>query len=373
MALPDVVTLFCDLAATPSPPGEERAVADQVAAYLDELGLEVSEDDAGAELGATAGNLFARLPPTDADAGTAIFLCAHLDTVPPTDAIEPVVEDGIVRNARPTILGADNKAAVAAMLGGVRRVVEEGLPHAGVELVFTPKEETGLEGANAFDVSRLEARTGFVYDQEGPLGQLVIAAPWSTAIDAVFLGRAAHAGIAPEDGRSAILTAARAIGDLRLGRVDEDSTANVGVIRGGSARNVVCDRCHIEAEARSRDERKLAGLVREMVDSFAFAAAIGECEVETMIEEKYRGYRFRPDDRVVQLAAAALRRVGVEPRETLGGGGADANVFNERGLACLNLSHGVEHFHSPEEHVSVEDLERMVDVTVALVDVARAA
>ena len=373
MALPDVVTLLCELAAIPSPPGQERAVADHVARYLRDLGVEVDEDEAGATVGSTAGNLFARIEAHGTDAGTPIFFCAHLDTVPPTDEIEPVVEQGVVRNARPTILGADNKAAVAVMLEGVRRVVAENRPHSGIELVFTPTEETGLEGARAFDASRLRARTGFVYDQEGPMGQLVLAAPYSTAIDAVFLGRAAHAGMAPEEGRSAIAAAARAIADLRLGRIDDETTANVGVIDGGAARNVVPDRCHVVAEARSRDEGKLAGLVREMVDSFSFAAAIGECEVETILEEKYRGYRFRRDDAVVGLASEAFRRVGVEPQTTVGGGGADANVFNERGLACLNLSHGVEHFHSRDEHVSVEDLERMVDVTVALVDVARGA
>jgi tripeptide aminopeptidase len=372
VALPDVVTLLCELAAIPSPPGEERAVADRVVDYLRALGLDVEEDDAGRVVGSTTGNLLARLEPPNGG-GTPIFLCAHLDTVPPTDVIEPVVEDGIVRNARPTILGADNKAAVAVMLDAVRRIVSEGRPHAGIELLFTPKEETGLEGAKAFDADRLAARMGFVYDQEGPMGQLVLEAPSSIAIDAVFIGRAAHAGMAPEEGRSAIAAAARAVADLRLGRIDDETTANVGVIRGGVARNVVPDRCEIAAEARSRNDLKLTELVHEIVDSFSFAASVSECELETELQEKYRSYRFRSGDPIVELASAALRRAGVEPRPTVGGGGADANVFNAAGLPCLNLSHGVEHFHGRDEHVSVDDLERMVDVTLALVDVARGA
>jgi tripeptide aminopeptidase len=371
VALPDVVTLFCELAAIPSPPGEERRVADRVVAYLDELGLDVDEDGAGALVGSTMGNLLARAAPTDG--GTPIFLCAHLDTVPPTDAIEPLIEDGIVRNARPTILGADNKAAVAVMLEGVRRVLKAGSPHGGIELVFTPKEEVGLEGAKAFDADRLHAQFGYVFDHEGPIGEVVRQAPSSTAIDAVFTGRAAHAGMAPEEGRSAIFAAARAIADLRLGRVDEETTANVGEIRGGTARNIVPDRCVVTAEARSQDERKLADLVQEMLDSFAFAASVAECEVDTELQEKYRGYRLGVDEPAFALALDALRRSGFEPRPVVGGGGADANVFNLRGRPCVNLANGMARIHSSEEHIAVADLERMVDVTLALVDAARGA
>jgi tripeptide aminopeptidase len=365
----DVLALFLELARIPSPPGRERAVADRVSEYLGRVGVDVEEDDAGERIGSTAGNLLARLPATEG--GTAVFFCAHLDTVPPTDAIEPVVADGVVTNARETILGADNKAAVAAMLSAVRRIGEERRPHAGVELLFTPKEETGLEGAKELDDARLAARVGFVYDHAGPIGEVVLAAPSSTAIDAVFHGRAAHAGMHPEEGRSAISAAARALADLRLGRIDEETTANVGTVRGGTARNVVPDRCEIEAEARSCDERKLAELVREMLDSFAFAASIGECELETALEEKYRGYRFRSDDAPVRLAYAALARSGFDPRGIAAGGGADANVFNARGRACANLANGMTRIHSADERIAVSDLESMVEVTLEIVEAAR--
>jgi tripeptide aminopeptidase len=370
VALPDVVSLFTELAAIPSPPGEERAVADRVLAYLDELGLEADEDDAGARIGSTMGNVVARVPATAE--GTPIFLCAHLDTVPPTASIEPVVEDGVVRNAQPTILGADNKAAVAAMLEGARRLLADGRPHAGVELVFTPKEETGLDGAKELDVERLAAPLGFVYDHAGPIGEVVVAAPSSTAIDAVFRGRAAHAGMHPEEGRSAIYAAARAIADLRLGRIDAETTANVGTVAGGTARNIVPDRCTVVAEARSHDDRKLAAVVQEIVDSFTFAASTAECEVDVELTDKYRSYRFRPDDPPVRLAFAALARAGFEPRGIDAGGGADANVFNVAGRPCANLANGMARIHSAEEHISVADLEAMVDVTLALVEQARA-
>jgi tripeptide aminopeptidase len=366
-----VVDLFLELAALPSPPGEERAVADRVTAELRGLGLAVDEDDAGERIGSTAGNLYCRLEPTTE--GTPIFLCAHTDTVSPIASIEPVVEDGVVRNAAGTILGADNKSAVAAMVEAARRVVEGRRPHAGLELVFTPKEEVGLKGAEAFDCSRLRARVGYVYDQAGPIGEIILGAPFSSIMEIVFTGQAAHAGMAPEEGRSAIAAAARAIADMRLGRLDEETSANVGTIAGGVARNVVPDRCVLGAEARSHDERKLADVVQEMLDAATFAASLTGCELETTIEPGFRGYRFRHDDEPVRLARAALQRVGYEPFHSLSGGGADANVFNMRGLACVNLANGAAEIHSPQEHIAVSDLEAMVDVTLALVDEARGA
>ena len=368
-----VLILFLELAAIPSPPGEERAVADLVARYLRDLALDVDEDDAGAQVGSTAGNLLCRIPARGNGGGEPLFLCAHLDTVPPTGRIEPVVEDGVVRNAAGTILGADDKAAVAVMLEATRVLVSEGRPHAGLELLFTPKEEVGLLGAFAFDHTRLEARVGYVYDQAAPIGEVIVGAPAAQAMRVRFHGRPAHSGMYPEEGRSAIAAAARAIADLRLGRVDEETTANVGVIEGGTAGNIVPEWCSFVAEARSHDDGKLADLVQEMLDAFAFAAGVAECEVETDVRRSYRGYRFKRDDLVVRLAREALERTGREPRLALSGGAADANVFNERGLACLNLANGMADIHTPDESIAVADLEAMVDVTLALVDAARQA
>jgi tripeptide aminopeptidase len=366
---PDVLSLFVELAALPSPPGEERAVADRVLDYLRALGLEADEDDAGSRIGSSMGNVLCRIG--GHDGGTPLFFCAHLDTVPPEAAIEPVVgEDEIVRNAGGTILGADNKAAVAVMLEAAARLVENQRAHAGVELLFTPMEEIGLRGAEAFDEQRLQADVGYVYDHAGPVGEIVMAAPHHRRIDVHFHGRAAHAGMYPEEGRSAIAAAARAIADFRLGRLDDETTANVGQIEGGTARNVVPEHCRFVAEARSQDERKLAEVVEEMLETVTFAATLAECEVETQVAASTRGYRFRRDDLAVRLAAAALERAGREPVYGRSGGGADANVFNERGLQCVNLANGMTDIHTPDEHIAVADLEAMVDVTLALVEVA---
>ena len=367
---PEVLDLFTELASVPSPPGEERGVADLVLGYLRDCGLQPDEDGTGASIGSTMGNVYARIEPTTA--GEPLFFCAHLDTVPPTAAIEPVVEEGVVRNGAGTILGADNKAAVAAMLEGVRRILAEGRPHAGIELLFTPKEEVGLVGAYAFDHTRLQARTGFVYDQAAPIGVVILGAPFSQSLEVTFHGRAAHSGMHPEDGRSSIAAAARAISEMRLGRVDEDSTANVGTLSGGTATNIVPEWCTFVAEARSQDERRLADLIQEMQDAITFAAGVAECDVETKARKSYRGYRFAKSDRAVVLAAAALERCGHAVTYELSGGAADANVFNERGLECVNLANGMTDIHTPAEHITVADLEAMVDVTLALVEEALA-
>jgi tripeptide aminopeptidase len=367
---PEVLDLFIELAAVPSPSGQERPVADIVTRYLRDCGLDVDEDGCGPAIDSTMGNLYTRIEPT-AD-GEPLFLCAHLDTVPPTAAIEPAIEDGVVRNAAGTILGADNKAAVAAMLEATRRVLAERRPHPGIELVFTPREEVGLIGAEAFDHTRLRARTGYVYDQAAPIGVVILGAPYSQSLEVTFHGRASHSGMHPEDGRSAIAAAARAISELRLGRIDEESTANVGTITGGTATNIVPEWCTFVAEVRSQDERRLAELVQEMQDAITFAAGVAECDVQTKARKSYRGYRFAKSDRAVTLAATALAACGHEVTYELSGGAADANVFNQHGLECVNLANGMTDIHTPAEHISVSDLEAMVDVTLALVDAALA-
>jgi tripeptide aminopeptidase len=371
VAQDDVVSLFTELAAVPSPPGDERAVADLVAAYMRDLGLDVSEDDAGARIGSNTGNLYARIEGTDG--GTPLFFCAHLDTVPPQAGIEPVLDDGVIRNSAGTILGADNKSAVAVMLEAARRLLSENRPHAGFELLFTPMEEVGLYGAAAFDHDRLDARVGYVYDQAAPIGEIILGAPYSHSVNVKLQGRAAHAGMYPEDGRSAIAAASKAIADFKLGRVDEETTANVGLINGGTAGNIVPEWCTFLADVRSHDQQKLADLVREMLESVTFAASLEDCQVETEVHKSYNGYRFKRDDEAIRIARVGLERAGFEPAFMLSGGGADANVFNERGLACVNLANGMVDIHTPEERISVSDLERMVDVTLALVDVAREA
>jgi len=366
-----VLDLFRDLAAIPSPSGRERPVADRTLAFLRDLGLDPTEDDAGAAIGSDMGNIHVALPPTGGEDGTPIFLNAHLDTVPPTAPIDPELRNGIVVNRHDTILGADNKAAVAVMLAAVADIVRRGRPHAGVELVLTPMEEVGLRGAKAFDTSLLRAAVGYCYDHAAPIGNIVLSAPTQRTVRFRFVGRAAHAGIAPEEGRSAIVAAARAIADMPLGRIDAETTANVGIVKGGIAGNIIPRECTVEAEARSRDAGRLREQVQAMLDAATFAANLAECELESRIEPEYEGYRFSRSDPAVRLAARALEACGREPVYIESGGGADANVWNTRGLQCVNLCNGMAEIHTASEHIAAADLDEMLDVTLALVDAAR--
>jgi len=358
---------FAALCRIPSPFGHERACADVVRAELAAMGVTVEEDEAGRAAGGECGNLLARIPSRRSE--EYVLLCAHLDTVEAAAPIEPVVVDGGWENARDGILGADNKAALAVMLEAARRATVEGAP-VGIELLFTVCEEIGLAGAKAFDAGRLRSRFGYVYDHATPIGEIVVASPTYFRLAADFHGRAAHAGIRPEDGRSAVLAAARAIAAMPHGRLDDQTTANVGHIRAGvpSATNVVPARCSLLAETRSLDGDRVEEVVAAMVDACHDGAAAAECDVDVVVEKLFTGYRVKPSSPALAAAEAALRACGYEPRRIVTGGGSDGNALAEAGFECVNLANGTERNHQPDERVSVAALDGMLDVTFALLD-----
>ncbi|HKE79830.1 MAG TPA: M20/M25/M40 family metallo-hydrolase [Solirubrobacteraceae bacterium] len=359
--------LFAELCAIPSPSGRERGMAERVAADLGALGYEVTEDDAAAQTGADAGNLLARIP---GRSDRWVMLCAHLDTVPHDGVIEPVLVDGGWQSAGDTILGADNKAAVAMLLALAHRTAVEGSP-VGVELLFTISEENGLNGAKAFDTSTLRADLGFVFDHASAVGEVIVASPTFYRLHAAFRGAAAHAGIRPEAGRSAILAAAKAIVAMPQGRIDDETTANVGTIAGGvGGTNVVPEHCWFDAEARSLSDATVEALVAEMVDHCHDAAndPACECDLDLAVERLFSGYRHRTSAPGVVAAEGALRACGYTPRRVLSGGASDANAFEAKGFHCTNIANGTEHNHETRERVSQASLDGMLDVTFALLD-----
>jgi tripeptide aminopeptidase len=365
--LDELRDLFVRLAGIRSPSHEERELADVVTSFLRQAGLEVEEDDSAAVTGCASGNLIVRLP--GRGEGTPLALCAHLDTVPLDRAPTVIVENGIVRSDGHTILGADDKAAVAALLLVLRDLAGQA-PAAGVEVVFTVAEEIGLQGAKALAPEAVRASSVFVFDSEGAPGTVITSAPTLKAVNAEFRGVAAHAGIEPESGRSAVLAAARAVAAMQLGRLDHETTANVGIIRGGSAVNVVPGQCRIRGEVRSRDEARLAAQVEQMLEAIALAAAETGVDVDVDVHEDFRGYRHAPDALPLRIAAAAMAEIGLEQRPIGGGGGSDSNVFNARGLAAVTLGVGFEHVHSPREQIALANLERTYHLAHALVRVA---
>jgi tripeptide aminopeptidase len=361
---------FVRLCEIESPSRREREVVDAVRADLEALGLQVEEDGSGAETGSEAGNLLARIPGPDEDSRT-ILLCAHLDTVPLAGPVEVVNEEGLLSNRHEAILGADNKAAVATILGAARRLAGDGAP-VGVELLFTTCEELALAGAKAFERGRLRSEFGYVFDHASPIGELVLASPTYYRLEADFRGKAAHAGIRPEDGHNAIVAAAKAIAAMEIGRLDDATTANVGEIHGGTAANVVAERCHVVLEARSLEDARAGEVVGSMVDAVTEAASDLECDVETGVERLFRGYKLARTAPVVETAAEALRSSGIEPTFINTGGGSDANALIAAGLPVLNVANGTERNHQPDEAVTVEALETMLDVTLAIVGAAAA-
>jgi tripeptide aminopeptidase len=361
---------FASLCRIESPSRHERSCAEWVIAELDGMGIGVEEDGAGAEVGADAGNLLARI---SGGGPESILLCAHLDTVPLAAPVEPVLVDGGWENANEAILGADNKAAVAVMLEFARRLTRARRPpEIGLELLFTVCEEVALLGAKAFDRQLLLSRFGYVFDHASPVGEIVLSSPTYYRIAAELHGRAAHAGIRPENGRSAIAAAARGIAAMRLGRLDTETTANVGTIAGGTNANVVPERCRVEAEARSLDRSRAEAVATEIVDHFQEAADAGECDLDITLERMFDAYQVSPREPGVALAERALRACGYEPRHIATGGGSDANALQSAGFRCINLANGTERNHEPTERVSVDALEGMLEVAIALFEQAPA-
>jgi tripeptide aminopeptidase len=370
---------FAQLCQIPSVTGDERGVADWITAELRSFGLSVVEDDAGGSTGSNAGNLLVTIP---GRSDRWVMLCAHMDTVPLTAPVEPVLRGDGWENAGEGILGADNKAAVAALVevarmlaggpGGAGGPGEAGASGAevGVELLFTVSEETGLHGAKAFDTGRLRSSFGYVFDHATSLGEVIVASPTYMRITGSVHGRAAHAGLHPEQGVNAIVAAAAGVVAMPQGRLDPETTANVGRIFGGTATNVVAEHCTVEAEVRGISQERVDAVVTEVIDAFQDAADSHSCDLDIGIEKMFTGYRVRSGEPTLVLADRALRRVGYEPREVVSGGGSDANAFRVNGFPVLNLANGTERAHEPGERVSVQALEDGLALVCALLDEA---
>ena len=358
---------FARLCETPSITGDERAVADAVAAELSALGLEVTEDGAAEAARAGAGNLLCRVA---GEGDGWVMFGAHLDTVPHGEPIEVAIENGVFRSAGDTILGADNKAAVTVLVEMACRYSETAPPPIGVEFLFTVAEEQGLRGANALDVGSLRSEFGFVLDHATPIGEIIIAAPTYKRLVADFSGVEAHAGLAPEAGHSAIEAASAAVAAMDLGRLDPETTANVGLIEGGSAPNVVAGSCRLDAEARAIEPGRAEEVLMAMIDTCQWAAGERRCDVDIEVSELFRGYRVKPGERSLAVGREALQRAGVEPVEITTGGGSDANALRLHGYEALLLANGTGANHTSDESVAASELDRMLAVCLAAVEQA---
>jgi len=346
---------FLALVRIDSPSGEEAAVARELQSRLQHLGLAVERN--------AMHNLVAKLP----GKGQAVMLAAHMDTVMPGRGIQPVVKDGVVYSDGSTILGADDKAGVAVILEVLQTVMEKNLPHPPLEIVITVQEESGLVGAKGLDSSRLTARMGVSLDAGGIPGTITVSAPSHDFLSATVLGKAAHAGNQPETGINAIAVAAQAIVDMPLGRIDEETTANIGTIQGGTARNIVPDRVELVGEARSRDKAKLEAQTAKMVHALETAAQSYGAKVDVQVTRCYEAYVFSEAEEVVGRLMAACRAQGVQPHLVPTGGGSDANIFNAQGKQVVNLSAGMSGEHSTDEHIAIADMVTCAQIVLQFV------
>lgn len=361
---------FFELVQIDSETKHEEGIVTVLKEKMENLGFTVVEDGTKEVTGHGAGNLIATLKGTIEGADPIYFTC-HMDTVVPGKGIKPELrEDGYVYSDGTTILGADDKAGIAALFEMARVLKEEGKPHGDIQFIITAGEESGLVGAKAMDPSLLKAKYGYAVDSDGKVGGIVTAAPYQAKLWTTINGKTAHAGVAPEKGVSAINIAAKSIAAMTLGRVDSETTANIGRFEGGQATNIVCDEVHILAEARSINSDKLEKQTAHMVETFERTAAAMGGKAETEVKLMYPGFSFGEDTEVVQTAMEAIRNIGRKPELMTSGGGSDGNVFNGAGVPTVTLSVGYEEIHTKNERMPVEELNKLTELLIEIVSVA---
>lgn len=361
-----VVDEFMELVRFPSTSGNERQIADCLINRLRSLGLEVIEDDAGKKLGWNTGNVIARLPAT-VPGKKKLLLCAHMDHVGPGENIEPYIRDGAIYSKGETVLGADDKAGIVPIMEALRVVLEQKLPHGGLEVLFSVGEENGLNGAKNLDPKLLTADLGYVLDTSGSAGKIVVQAPSQNKIRAVIHGKAAHAGIVPEAGINAIQAAGAAVAQMKSGRIDVETTANVGVIRGGTATNIIPDYVEVLCEARSLNNAKLEAQTQHMRETFEQVTAQWGAKAEVTVENQYQSFKLDEQHAVVQFAVHAAQKIAAQPVLESTGGGSDANFLNAYGLPTAVLGVGMNNVHTTEEYIYIEDLIRSTEFVLAII------
>ena len=385
--------LFLYYSSLPSPSGDERLVADAIVTHLSELNLSVREDESGTAIKGNTGNLYCLVEgladieddlngatasggasldsqvPADIS-GPHILFCAHMDTVPPADDIVPILENGLFRNSKPTILGADDKVAIVALLHAIELLVDSNKNFPTFELLFTVSEETGLSGIKQFDTAIILSPMAAVFDASGPVGGITSKAPTQKSFSVTFRGKAAHAGVEPENGRSAIQAAASSIAKMQLGRIGEETSANIGLIQGGVAGNIVPEWCELKGECRSHNQENLAQVTGDMIQALQLGAAEYGVDVDISLTHEYTAFALPDDSAVVRLSKAALEAIGLVSQIKIAGGGSDANLLNGCGLPTANLDAGMMLVHSSDEYVRLDDLEMLCALILQMIYLA---
>ncbi|MFD3447835.1 tripeptidase T [Microbacteriaceae bacterium 4G12] len=358
---------FLELVQVDSETKHEAEICKVLKEKFSSLGVEVFEDDTTGVTGHGAGNLICTLPATKEGVDT-IYFTSHMDTVVPGKGVKPSIQDGYIVTDGTTILGADDKTGLSAMFEALRVLKEQNIQHGKIEFIITVGEESGLVGAKALDRSRITAQYGYALDSDGKVGEIVVAAPTQAKVNAIIRGKTAHAGVAPEKGVSAITIAAKAIAKMPLGRIDSETTANIGRFEGGMQTNIVCDYVEIFAEARSLINEKMEEQVRKMKEAFETTAEEMGGKAEVEVKVMYPGFKFADGDHVVEVAKRAATKIGRTPSLQQSGGGSDANVIAGHGIPTVNLSVGYEEIHTTNEKMPIEELVKTAEMVVAIIE-----
>lgn len=364
-----LINEFIELVQIDSETKNETEIARVLKKKFSGLGLEVTEDISKEQTGHGAGNLICNLK-GNVEGPAPIYFTSHMDTVVPGQNIKPSIKDGYIVSDGTTILGADDKAGLAAILESVRTLQENNMKHGDVQFIITAGEESGLVGAKALDPSVLKAKYGYAIDSNGDVGDIIVAAPTQAKIFTVMKGKTAHAGVAPEKGVSAITLAAKAIAKMPLGRIDEETTANIGRFEGGQQTNIVCDYVEILAEARSLVPEKMETQVAKMKAAFESVAKEYGGSAEVDVQIMYPGFKQQAGDEVVEVARNAAKAIGRESKLLESGGGSDANVIAGFGIPTVNLAVGYEEIHTTNERIAVEDLVKVTELVTAIIQEA---
>ncbi|NLK43909.1 MAG: M20/M25/M40 family metallo-hydrolase [Tissierellia bacterium] len=361
-----IVSRFIDYVKISSPSYKEADFAKVLKKDMEELGFEVIVDNAGEKAGSNTGNLIGFLKGNkDVD---PIMFCAHMDTVTPCENIEPIIEDGIIKSKGNTILSADDKAGIIGILEGIRYIKENNIPHGDIEVVFTICEEVGLYGSKYLDYSNIKSKMAFVLDASGDIGGVNVQGPAQTQIHAKFHGKAAHAGLSPEKGINAIQVASKAINKMNLLRIDEETTANVGIIRGGTATNIVADYAEMELEARSLKEEKLEKQVAHMVEAMENAAKEFGAEVVIEVKHAYPTFSLDKDEPILNIIKTAMEKINITYKPNTTGGGSDTNILNSKGVKAATLGVGMFNAHSVNEYIGVDDLIKLSKLVASIIE-----
>jgi tripeptide aminopeptidase len=367
-----IKNLLLELIQIDSHSREERDVALLIKKYCEEMGADVEIDDAGSKVGGNTGNVIARFKGTIE--GAPLMMAAHMDTVVPGKGVKPIIEGDIIRTDGTTVLGGDDKSGCAVIIETIRCLQEQNIPYTDIEAIFTICEEVGLLGAKNVDVSKLKSKIGIVFDSDDP-GFLFTKGPSQNYIDIKIHGLESHAGVAPEDGISAIIIAAEAIAGMKLGRIDDETTANIGIINGGMATNIIPNLVELRGEARSHNAEKLKAQCDHIVSRFEETASKYEvtvggkttkAHIESKVELSYSAMDVSDDSDVVKLVVGAASRLGKVVKTLASGGGCDANVFNQKGIQCANLGTGMRAIHTVNEWLDVKDMYESAEITMEI-------